>query len=59
MFHDVPALFTTDGVTIDALRAGEPRLRRSRGRSTEPVAATSRVRVRQPLLRRSARVLTP
>lgn len=58
MFHDVPALFMTDGVPAEVLRAGEPRLRKDRARSTAPVAATSWARLRLPLLRRSIRAVT-
>ncbi|MEX2291595.1 MAG: hypothetical protein WD794_14885 [Mycobacteriales bacterium] len=60
MFADVQGLlFHEDGVSADLVRAGEPRLRRHRGRDTSPALVTSPARSQAPLLRRLARPLSP
>lgn len=57
MFRDVPALFMTDGVPADLVRAGEPRLRGARPDRAVVAAATAPARGRRPLLRRLAHPL--
>ena len=47
-------LFTTDGIPADLVRAGEPRLRRTR---RSAVRAESTSPVRQPLTRLAHRLL--
>lgn len=58
MFRDVPALFATDGVSVDLVRAGEPRLRGGRRSTGGPVAKQAASAARVPLLRRTARLIT-
>lgn len=57
MFRDVPALFMTDGIPADLVRAGEPRLRGARGDRDVQVPATAPSRARRPLLQRLAHPL--
>lgn len=57
MFRDVSALFITDGVPADLIRAGEPRVREARDGGADAVAATAPARARRPFLRRMAHPL--
>ncbi len=51
-----PVLFSADGVPVDLLRAGEPRLSRASRRRTA-LATAAPVPARPPLLRLAQRLL--
>ena len=57
MLRDMSALFVTDGVPADLVRAGEPRVRAARNGGADAAAATAPSRARRALLRRLAHPL--
>jgi hypothetical protein len=56
VFPDAPQLFVSDGVHVDLVRGGEPRLRAGRRmRKAAAAVVPAPARRRQPLLTRASR----